>query len=109
MVTKATLLSLLVLGLLLGGPAAAGDPVGPGAIAVTVKGLACPFCVYGLEKHLHGLSGVRSVSVDVAKGHAVIETEPAAVVTDEQIRTAVRQAGFTAGAIERGRLPEPDP
>jgi mercuric ion binding protein len=67
---------------------------------VAVNGMSCPFCAYGVKKHLSALPGVRSVRVELAKGEAIVEFVPEDRVTDEQIRKAVREAGFTPGKIE---------
>ena len=34
-------------------------------VKVEVKGLACPFCAYGLEKKLKEEDGVKSIKIDV--------------------------------------------
>ena len=34
------------------------------AYALTVDGLACPFCAYGLEKHISALDGIESIEID---------------------------------------------
>ena len=68
--------------------------------AVAVNGMSCPFCAYGVKKHLSALPGVKSVQVELAKGEAIVEFAPEAKVTDEQIQKAVRDAGFTPGKIE---------
>lgn len=73
---------------------------------VQVKGLACPFCVYGLEKRLKKLPGVQKVHVELGKSEADIAFAPGSAVTDAEIQKAVRDAGFTPGAIrwkESGR------
>jgi copper chaperone CopZ len=67
---------------------------------VKVKGLACPFCVYGLEKHLKKLPGTTEVKVSLGKGEATVTFSPDSNVTEEQVRKAVRDAGFTPGSIE---------
>lgn len=67
---------------------------------VAVDGMSCPFCAYGVKKHLSALPGVKSVQVELAEGEAVVEFAPEAKVTDEQIQKAVRAAGFTPGKIE---------
>ncbi|MBI5576354.1 MAG: heavy-metal-associated domain-containing protein [Deltaproteobacteria bacterium] len=75
----------------------------PGAAkqaVVAVDGMSCPFCAYGVKKHLSALPGVKSVQVELAKGEAIVEFDPEGQVTDEQIRKAVREAGFTPGKIE---------
>lgn len=67
---------------------------------VKVKGLACPFCVYGLEKHLKKLPGATEVKVSLGRGEATVDFAPDSKVTEEQVRKAVRDAGFTPGAIQ---------
>lgn len=81
---------------------ARGDtPTGsPRRAVVTVKGLACPFCVYGLEKHLRKLPGATAVQVNLGKGETTIELAADSKVTEEDIRKAIRNAGFTADRIE---------
>jgi len=73
----------------------------PRRVVVSVKGLACPFCVYGLEKHLRKLKGATRVEVDLGKGEATIDLEPDSTVTDDEIRNAVEKAGFTVDRIHR--------
>lgn len=81
-------------------PSLATDGKAPAREAVVqVKGLACPFCVYGLEKRLKKLPGVQRVGVELGKGEADIAFAPESAVTDAEIQKAVRDAGFTPGAI----------
>lgn len=72
----------------------------PKQAVVTVKGMQCPFCAYGIRKHLGKLRGVEKVEVELAKNQAIVTFEPGAEATEAQIRKAVRDAGFTAGEIE---------
>ena len=67
---------------------------------VTVQGMQCPFCAYGIKKHLAKLPGVTRVDVELAKNQAIVTFAPAAKVTDAQIQQAIRKAGFTPGKIE---------
>lgn len=87
--------------------AAAQAPAGEQKQAVvTVRGMQCPFCAYGIKKHLAKLPGATKVDVELAKNQAIVTFLPDAKVTDAQIQQAVRNAGFTAGAIEwRTRQP----
>jgi mercuric ion binding protein len=81
-------------------PSLATDGKGPAREAVVqVKGLACPFCVYGLEKRLRKLPGVERVHVELGKGEADIAFAPGSAVADAEIQKAVRDAGFTPGTI----------
>ena len=34
---------------------------------IRVAGLACPFCAYGIEKHLRKIEGVEQIEVDVGE------------------------------------------
>lgn len=79
-----------------GGPASGASK----EAVVAVNGMSCPFCAYGVRKHLSALPGVKSVRVELAKGEAIVEFDPEGRPTDEQIRKAVRDAGFTPGKIE---------
>jgi copper chaperone CopZ len=72
----------------------------PKQAVVTVKGMQCPFCAYGIRKHLAKLPGVEKVEVKLAENQAIVTFEPGAEATEEQIQKAVRDAGFTAGKIE---------
>ena len=81
--------------------AAAQAPAGDrNQAVVTVRGMQCPFCAYGIKKHLAKLPGAARVDVELAKNQAIVTFAPGAKVTDAQIQQAVRKAGFTAGAIE---------
>lgn len=79
--------------------AASSSATGRQAV-ITVKGLACPFCVHGLKKQLSRLPGAERVDVTLGTGVAVVTFAPASTVTEPQIRAAVKRAGFTAGKIE---------
>lgn len=81
--------------------AGAQEPAGDrNQAVVTVRGMQCPFCAYGIKKHLAKLPGATRVDVELAKNQAIVTFTPGAKVTDAQIQQAVRNAGFTAGAIE---------
>lgn len=67
---------------------------------VTVQGMQCPFCAYGIKKHLAKLPGAKKVEIELAKNQATVTFAPDAKVSDEQIRRAVRNAGFTPAKIE---------
>ncbi len=60
--------------------------------------MACPFCAYGIEKKLRALPGARNVKVDLEDGRAKSEA-PAGTITEQQIRQAIKDAGFTPGSI----------
>ncbi|HUP46656.1 MAG TPA: heavy-metal-associated domain-containing protein [Thermoanaerobaculia bacterium] len=66
---------------------------------ISVKGLACPFCVHGLKKHLARLEGAKKVEVSLKRGRAVVTFDARSKVTIKQIERAVRKAGFTPGEV----------
>ncbi len=72
--------------------------------ALKVKGLACPFCAYGIEKQLHKISGVEQVQVNLAKGHVRITMKEGSQLTRARAEQAVDKAGFTPGTFKP--LPE---
>ena len=67
---------------------------------VTVQGMQCPFCAYGIRKHLAKLPGARKVEVELAENQAIVTFAPDAKTGDREIQQAIRKAGFTAGKIE---------
>lgn len=67
---------------------------------ISVQGMQCPFCAYGIRKHLTKLPGARKVEVELAKNEAIVTFAPNATTGDKEIQQAIRKAGFTAGKIE---------
>lgn len=68
-------------------------------VYIQVKGLACPFCIQGLEKHLKKLDPVEGVSTSLKKGEVVLHLKPGQTVNEKELQQAVKKAGFTAGKI----------
>ena len=62
---------------------------------VTIEGMMCAHCVAHVEKALTALPGVKA-TVDLTSGTAVVEGD----VTDEAIRAAVTDAGYTVKGIQ---------
>jgi len=69
-------------------------------IIIQIKGMACPFCVYGVEKRLKTVSGIRSVKTDYKAATATLDKNPAVPVDLGAIEKAVRDAGFTVERID---------
>ena len=84
-------------------PAAVPDR--PERITVTVTGLSCPFCAYGLEKRLKKLEGLDSLSIDFKTGNVVLVVRDGSKAGDARIRKLVKDGGFEATKIERSPLP----
>ena len=70
------------------------------SVSVRVDGLACPFCVHGVEKKLEAVEGVGGVTVDLADGRADLLLEGDVLPPPGQIGLAVKKAGFTARSID---------
>lgn len=60
-----------------------------------VKGVACPYCAYGVEKRLNKVDGVENVSVDIGDSVVRVTMAEGANLTEAKARTAVKEAGFT--------------
>ena len=68
-------------------------------MTVSVDGLSCPFCAYGVEKKLKAVKGVRDVEVNLKAGLATLVLADGLAPDLEQVRTAVKKSGFTPRAI----------
>ncbi len=62
---------------------------------LSVDGLACPFCAYGIEKRLRTLEGVETIQVDIEQGKVTVVTRDPIELTEDQLRDKVKEAGFT--------------
>ena len=92
---RAVLLALAVMAL----PAAAGaEPI---AYRLTVDGLACPFCAYGVEKQLSTLEGVSGIKTDIRSGHVTLEMADGTTLDEKAARQAVEAAGFSLRGFEK--------
>ena len=69
-------------------------------VTLSVDGLGCPFCVYGLEKKLKKVDGVKDLKIDLKSGMAVMTLEEGATPHLSAFNTAVKKAGFTAGDMK---------
>jgi hypothetical protein len=105
---RGRVLGVGLLALALAGAAGMAAPAG-GEAEVTVMGVVAPFATFGLTKHLMGIPGVAQVRFDLLHGIAHMRLQPGAVVTDEQIRAAVRSASYTPGDIRWIRPPQAKP
>jgi len=94
---------LLITGLLLAAPIASvsAQEAGVSSATIQVDGLSCPFCAYGLEKHLKKVVGVEGVDINMKTGKAVVHLQSGTRVDDAALKTAVKKAGFTARGITR--------
>ena len=68
-----------------------------------VDGLACPYCVYGVEKNLKKIDGVEKIEVDLNNGLVIVNVASGVTLTDAQMEKLFTDAGFTF----RSMLAEP--
>lgn len=76
-------------------------------VRLHVRGLACPFCVFGIEKNLKKVPGVASLETTIREGLVRIQMDPKAALDVKALDEAVRRSGFTPAGIEAtvtGRL-----
>ncbi|MFQ5705329.1 MAG: heavy-metal-associated domain-containing protein [Gemmatimonadales bacterium] len=70
-------------------------------IEVTVLGMSCPFCAYGLEQKLKKLEGVEDLEVVLQTGLATMTLEDDADVSNDLLKKTVKDAGFEVAKITR--------
>lgn len=70
-------------------------------VTLRVDGMTCPFCAYGLEKHLTALDAVDSVVVRISDGLVQIREVNGQMLSDEILKETVTDAGFTLREITR--------
>lgn len=68
-------------------------------VSAEVKGMSCPFCVSGVEKHLKKIPGVLSIKTSLKQGEVQIYFDKQAPFDAQLIRQAITKGGFTAGKI----------
>jgi len=68
-------------------------------VKVEVKGLACPFCAFGLEKKLKETEGVETINIDVEEGLTYLSVLNSKKPTKETLEKIVIDAGFTVSSI----------
>ncbi len=94
---KAIRIALLVLGVL-AAPASAGPEAK--VYNVGVDGLGCPFCAYGIEKHLGQIAGVQKVDVDIKRGVVIVTMAAGTTLDENTAQRAVENAGFDLRSFE---------
>ncbi len=68
--------------------------------SITVKGVANPFSSFGIVKRLRQVPGIKNVTFDLYTGQAIVTLDPAADISETQLREAVHNASYTAGKIQ---------
>jgi copper chaperone CopZ len=74
-------------------------------IKAEIKGMACPYCAFGMEKKLKEISGVNNVEIELEEGLAYISTLKEQKPSKESIQDIILNAGFTVGKIQYSNTP----
>ncbi len=69
-----------------------------------VDGLACPFCAYGVEKKVGGLTGVEKVEIEIEEGLVAVTMASNATLTEAAAAKAVDEAGFSLRKFETPKM-----
>ncbi len=80
---------------------AAAQAQEPRQIQVTILGMSCPFCAYGVEQKLKRLEGVEGLEVVLSTGLATLTLEEEADLSNELLLETVKVSGFEAAKIVR--------
>ena len=74
-------------------------------IKIEVKGLACPYCAFGMEKELKKVTGVKHVEIVLKEGFIYISTPINQKPSKESLEKIIVDGGFTVGKIEFSDTP----
>ncbi len=80
---------------------AQGQNDDPRQIEVTILGMSCPFCAYGVEQKLKKLEGVTELEVVLETGIATLALREDADISNELLQKTVKEAGFEVAKIVR--------
>jgi len=70
------------------------------SIAITVDGLACPFCAYGVEKKTKRLKGVKEIKILLNAGTVILKCAEDKSPAFADVRTAIKDSGFTPRSMK---------
>ncbi|HKS58165.1 MAG TPA: heavy-metal-associated domain-containing protein [Steroidobacteraceae bacterium] len=70
-------------------------------IELTVNGLVCGFCAQGIEKTLRRNAATDDVFVSLENRLVAVATKPDADIPDDELRKALKNAGYDVKAIAR--------
>jgi copper chaperone CopZ len=72
-------------------------------IEVKVNGLVCGFCAQGIDKILRENPATEDVLISLEEKLVVISTRQGTDIADEDLRSAITDAGYEVSGIERTR------
>lgn len=70
-------------------------------IEMTVNGLVCAFCAQGIEKKLKKFPATSEVVVNLEQRLVAVALKDGQDISDEDLRKALQDAGYTVKAIAR--------
>lgn len=73
----------------------------PREIQITILGMSCPFCAYGVQQKLKKLDGVAELEVVLETGIATLKLEDDTDLSNELLKKTVVEAGFEVAKIAR--------
>lgn len=68
---------------------------------IMLENLNCPNCAAKMERTAQKLPGMKTAKVSFGTGSLTVEYDPA-VLTEEQIREAIRQSGLGVSSVLGG-------
>ena len=74
---------------------------------INIEGMTCASCAGHVEKSLSKLPGVKNISVNAEVGKAFLESEDK--ITEEQLKAAVKEAGYDPVEVEFEEVSTPSP
>lgn len=80
-------------------PGTAAD--GPRIIEVTILGMVCPFCSYGVQQKMKRLEGIVDLDIDLNEGLATVTMADGKDLSNELLIRTVEDAGFEVAMISR--------
>ncbi len=69
---------------------------GRDAVEVTVDGLGCPFCAFGLEKKFKKVKGIKEIDIEMETGIMTFTVPASLELSREEVEERVTKAGYTA-------------
>jgi copper chaperone CopZ len=77
-------------------------------IEITVNGLVCAFCAQGIEKKLKKFPATADVIVSLEHRVVAVSLKDGQDISDENLKQALTDAGYTVRRIERTDTPIAD-
>ncbi len=65
------------------------------SVKISVDGLACPFCAYGVEKKLKRVKGVGSMDIRMQEGTVTLTAEQGQSIDFAEVPGAIKDSGFS--------------